>query len=319
MKKKSMLTITLSLILIVISVMFNRTFAEDKQLEFFQAHTGPSVFRTTVGETVDLKPYLVFIENNQTTELAESAIITWLSTNTEVATISKEGVVTTIKSGKTTIEVSVEQDGKTYTKSNELTVLNKGIDNYSFDWAMNDKNKMVINEGKEGTAEIDVQIINQTIASESNDFNVSWKIEDETIAKVEGETSSITTEGETAKSATIQALKVGNTKLTATISNKDGDKVDLELQIEVKANENNQQDNNENENKEQDNNKDTNQDSGKNSNNEESGKESTTTQDETVANKVLAKTGESTVIFIGLIVVTMFSAIFILRYKKLKF
>ena len=93
-----------------------KTFKEIRSIEFYL-----DITETTLkpGETLDLKNQIVSAEN------VTIKSVTWDSSNTDVATVDSEGVVTAVAVGKATITVNaVDENDQTYTDECEITVDN---------------------------------------------------------------------------------------------------------------------------------------------------------------------------------------------------
>lgn len=125
---------------------------------------------------------------------AENQKLIWISGNEAVATV-KDGIVTAIEPGKTTITVKSEDGGKT--ASCEITVLPRAVESISLD-----KTRVELKTGEE-------VIVTATINPDNaSNMNVTWTSDDKNIATV--------TDGK------IVGVNVGNTIVT--VKTEDGGK-----------------------------------------------------------------------------------------------
>jgi uncharacterized protein YjdB len=150
-----------------------------------------SDYKVSVGKTtylnVDLSKYKECYDN-----------LTYTSTNNDVATVSKEGIVTALKEGITTIEVS----NGTKTISTNVEVVSSSDTVLVTDVKV-DKTSISLEEGK--TSEIKVDVL----PSNATNKSVDWKSSNEKVAVVSSK-------------GVVEAIGVGNAVITVTTQ--DGNK-----------------------------------------------------------------------------------------------
>ena len=150
-----------------------------------------SDYKVSIGKTtylnVDLSKYKECYDN-----------LTYTSTNNDVATVSKEGIVTALKEGVTTIEVS----NGTKTISTNVEVVSSSDTVLVTDVKV-DKTSISLEEGK--TSEIKVDVL----PSNATNKSVDWKSSNEKVAVVSSK-------------GVVEAIGVGNAVITVTTQ--DGNK-----------------------------------------------------------------------------------------------
>ncbi len=98
--------------------------------------------------------------------------VTWRSSDTQVATVSKDGFVTAISAGKATITVTTEADGKT--ASCEVTVSDAAVTGVSLD-----KTSLSLDKGESYTLKATV------LPDKAPNKKVAWKSSDTKVATVD--------------------------------------------------------------------------------------------------------------------------------------
>ena len=148
-------------------------------------------YKVSVGKTinlnVDLSKYKECYNN-----------LTYTSTNSDVATVSKEGLVTALKEGITTIEIS----NGTKTISTNVEVVSSS-ETVSVTDIKTDKTSITLEEGKTSKIKTDI------LPSNATNKSVNWKSNNESVAVV-------------SKKGLIEAIGVGNAVITVTTQ--DGNK-----------------------------------------------------------------------------------------------
>ena len=148
-------------------------------------------YKVSVGKTinlnVDLSKYKECYNN-----------LTYTSTNSDVATVSKEGLVTALKEGITTIEIS----NGTKTISTNVEVVSSS-DTVSVTDIKTDKTSITLEEGKTSKIKTDI------LPSNATNKSVNWKSNNESVAVV-------------SKKGLIEAIGIGNAVITVTTQ--DGNK-----------------------------------------------------------------------------------------------
>ena len=150
-----------------------------------------SDYKVSVGKTIDLN-----VDLSKYKECYNN--LTYTSTNSDVATVSKEGVVTALKEGVTTIEVS----NGTKTISTNVEVVSSSDTVLVTDVKV-DRTSISLEEGK--TSEIKVDVL----PSNATNKSVDWKSSNEKVAVVSSK-------------GVVEAIGVGNAVVTVTTQ--DGNK-----------------------------------------------------------------------------------------------
>lgn len=150
-----------------------------------------SDYKVSVGKTIDLN-----VDLSKYKECYNN--LTYNSTNSDVATVSKEGVVTALKEGVTTIEVS----NGTKTISTNVEVVSSSDTVLVTDVKV-DRTSISLEEGK--TSEIKVDVL----PSNATNKSVDWKSSNEKVAVVSSK-------------GVVEAIGVGNAVVTVTTQ--DGNK-----------------------------------------------------------------------------------------------
>lgn len=136
-----------------------------------------------------------------TPDTAVNKKVIWSSSNKDVATVSKEGEVTALKEGTTTITVTTEDRNKI----EECIVT---VEEVKFTLSENEKNLLVGNK---------IQIDYQITPEELEDKTVCWKSNDETIATV-------------SEDGIVTGIKEGTVTITGTLESEDKT---VELKVNV--------------------------------------------------------------------------------------
>ena len=148
-------------------------------------------YKVSVGKTinlnVDLSKYKECYNN-----------LTYTSTNSDVATVSKEGLVTALKEGITTIEIS----NGTKNISTNVEVVSSS-DTVSVTDIKTDKTSITLEEGKTSKIKTDI------LPSNATNKSVNWKSNNESVAVV-------------SRKGLIEAIGIGNAVITVTTQ--DGNK-----------------------------------------------------------------------------------------------
>ena len=150
-----------------------------------------SDYKVSVGKTIDLN-----VDLSKYKECYNN--LTYTSTNSDVATVSKEGVVTALKEGVTTIEVS----NGTKTISTNVEVVSSSDTVLVTDVKV-DRTSISLEEGK--TSEIKVDVL----PSNATNKSVDWKSSNEKVAVVSSK-------------GVVESIGVGNAVVTVTTQ--DGNK-----------------------------------------------------------------------------------------------
>ena len=148
----------------------------------------PSTVTLTPGESYKLVPKF-------NPENATNQAVSWISSNTGVATVDEEGNVTAKKKGQTTITVTTQDGGKTATCLVKVIVPVTGVSLSA------DNLSLKVGESQQLTASVQ--------PSNASDKSVTWKSADKSIATVDSD-------------GNVTAVKVGST--TITVTTKDGGK-----------------------------------------------------------------------------------------------
>lgn len=148
-------------------------------------------YKVSVGKTinlnVDLSKYKECYNN-----------LTYTSTNSDVATVSKEGLVTALKEGITTIEIS--NGAKTISTNVEVVSSSETV---SVTDIKTDKTSITLEEGKTSKIKTDI------LPSNATNKSVNWKSNNESVAVV-------------SRKGLIEAIGIGNAVITVTTQ--DGNK-----------------------------------------------------------------------------------------------
>ena len=150
-----------------------------------------SDYKVSVGKTIDLN-----VDLSKYKECYDN--LTYTSTNNDVATVSKEGIVTALKEGVTTIEVS----NGTKTISTNVEVVSSSDTVLVTDVKV-DKTSISLEEGKTSKIKVDV------LPSNATNKSVDWKSSNEKVAVVSSK-------------GVVEAIGVGNAVVTVTTQ--DGNK-----------------------------------------------------------------------------------------------
>ena len=169
------------------------------------------------------------------TNVVKNEDVTWSSSDEKIATIDKSGLVTAIASGNVTIKAEYMSYSSTY----DITITDDE-ENCDYNIILN-KDKIQLGAGNTDTIEITAKLKDgiSTIASVEivkDNWDVEWKIEDETIAKcvpeigIENNKNAGT---QIAGRASIQGLKEGTTKLLIKVKVSESKTKDFEVPITV--------------------------------------------------------------------------------------
>lgn len=148
------------------------------------------------------------------------------SSNESVATVSKgeKGIVIIkgLTEGDSIIEATYTYQGKEYKAKETYTIYNKEdtpisspmwgitLNKDALNMNVGDIQEIIVNANLTGSGDMIVQVIPE--------FDITWKIEDETIAKLEAiKNGIVSSSGGTPQSAEIKALKQGTTNLIVTV------------------------------------------------------------------------------------------------------
>lgn len=240
------------------------------------------------GDTLQLDIYGI-----ETLSNIKNEDVTWSSSNNNIATVDSKGLVKSIGVGKVTIRAEYGSYSSTYEievkdESNLKPPIDIIDDTYDF---FSNKNKIEINVGSSDKIEITAKMKDGLVGIAlveivKDNWDVEWKIEDETIAKCipeKGIENNKYSGTQIAGRASIQGLKSGTTTLVAKVKVSENRVEEIKIPITVRATE-------------KDNNK---------------------KEDKTVSPNPLPQTGEKNAVlfFIGLIVAT-FAIYFGIKYKK---
>lgn len=170
------------------------------------------------GDTLQLDIYGI-----ETLSNIKNEDVTWSSSNEKVATIDSNGLVTSTGVGKVTIKAEYGSYSSTYEidvkeESHMEPPIDIIDDTYDF---FSNKEQITINVGSNDKVEITAKLKEglsaiQLVEMAKDNWDVEWKIEDETIAKClpeKGIENNIYGVTQVAGRATIQGLKSGTTKL----------------------------------------------------------------------------------------------------------
>ncbi len=219
--------------------------------------------------------------------------VTWSSSNNNIATVDSKGLVKSVGVGKVTIKAEYGSYSSTYEiEVKDESNLEPPIDiiDDTYDFFSNKKN-IEINVGTSDKVEITAKMKDGLVGIAlvemvKDNWNVEWKIEDETIAKCIPETGIENNKyggTQIVGRASIQGLKTGNTTLVAKIKISENRVEEIKIPITVGATE-------------KDNNK---------------------KEDKTVSPNPLPQTGEkNAVLFFIVLIVATFAICFGIKYKK---
>ena len=237
------------------------------------------------------------IEGVETLSNIKNEDVTWTSSNEKIATVDKKGWVTGTGVGKVTIKAEYTLSEKTYEDTYEIDVIEESKKDILLGYDLfTNKSQLKMDTGAsdkiEITAEMKEGFVGIALYQEETDYyDVEWKIEDETIAKCvpeKGITNNIYGATQVVGRATIQGVKSGTTKLLIKVK-VSADKIE-EFEIPITINE-------------------VGKDNGK-----EDKKE-----DNTVADKKLANTGENNFIIVLIIGISIMSLAYLGIKLKNKF
>ena len=169
------------------------------------------------------------------TNAVKNEDVTWSSSDEKIATVDKSGLVTAIANGNVTIKAEYMSYSSTY----DITVTDDGED-CDYNIILN-KDKIQLGVGNADTIEITAKLKDgiSTIAlvkMVKDNWDVEWKIEDETIAKCVPESgieNNINSPTQIAGRASIQGLKEGTTKLLIKVKVSESKTKDFEVPITV--------------------------------------------------------------------------------------
>lgn len=169
------------------------------------------------------------------TNVVKNEDVTWSSSDEKIATIDKSGLVTAIASGNVTIKAEYMSYSSTY----DITITDDE-ENCDYNIILN-KDKIQLGAGNTNTIEITAKLKDgiSTIASVEivkDNWDVEWKIEDETIAKCVPESGIENNKNagtQIAGRASIQGLKEGTTKLLIKVKVSESKTEDFEVPITV--------------------------------------------------------------------------------------
>lgn len=175
------------------------------------------------------------------TNAVKNEDVTWSSSDEKIATVNKSGLVTAIAKGNVTIKAEYMSYSSTY----DITVTDDGED-CDYNIILN-KDKIQLGVGNADTIEITAKLKDgiSTIAlvkMVKDNWDVEWKIEDETIAKCVPESgieNNINSPTQIAGRASIQGLKEGTTKLLIKVKVSESKTKDFEVPITITGTENN--------------------------------------------------------------------------------
>lgn len=236
------------------------------------------------------------IEGVEALSNIENKDVTWSSSDEKIAKVNSNGLVTATGVGKVTIKAEYITDRDTYDSTYEIYVQEESRmeppidivdDTYDF---FSNKEKIEINAGSSDKVEItakmkDGLVVIDLVEMVKDNWDIEWKIEDETIAKCipeKGIENNKYGGTQIAGRASIQGLKSGTTTLVAKVKVSENRVEEIKIPITVNA-------------IEKDNNK---------------------KEDNTVSDKKLSKTGEGSFLIIAGIVSVMMLAYFGIKIRK---
>lgn len=210
----------------------------------------------TVGKDIDIciiqKNYLSTVEKGKNLQLdikglgslinaVKNEDVTWSSSDEKIATVDKSGLVTAIANGNVTIKAEYMSYSSTY----DITITDDGED-CDYNIILN-KDKIQLDVGNTDTIEITAKLKDgifkiAEVKMVKDNWNVEWKIEDETIAKCVPESGIENNEyggTQIAGRASIQGLKEGTTKLLIKVKVSESKTKDFEVPITITGTENN--------------------------------------------------------------------------------
>lgn len=256
----------------------------------------------TVGKDIDIciiqKNYLSTVEKGKNLQLdikglgslinaVKNEDVTWSSSDEKIATVDKSGLVTAIANGNVTIKAEYMSYSSTY----DITITDDGED-CDYNIILN-KDKIQLDVGNTDTIEITAKLKDgifkiAEVKMVKDNWDVEWKIEDETIAKCVPESGIENNEyggTQIAGRASIQGLKEGTTKLLIKVKVSESKTKDFEVPITITGTENN------------DNKKDN-------------------KKDNTVSNRKLATTGENNLVILAISATVIAVVILGIKIKK---
>ena len=169
------------------------------------------------------------------TNVVKNEDVTWSSSDEKIATIDKSGLVTAIASGNVTIKAEYMSYSSTY----DITITDDE-ENCDYNIILN-KDKIQLGAGNTDTIEITAKLkdgisIIASVEIVKDNWDVEWKIEDETIAKCVPESGIENNKNagtQIAGRASIQGLKEGTTKLLIKVKVSESKTKDFEVPITV--------------------------------------------------------------------------------------
>ena len=175
------------------------------------------------------------------TNAVKNEDVTWSSSDEKIATVDKSGLVTAIASGNVTIKAEYMSYSSTY----DITITDDEED-CEYNIILN-KDKIQLDVGNADTIEITAKLKDgifkiSLVEMVKDNWNVEWKIEDETIAKCVPESgieNNINSPTQIAGRASIQGLKEGTTKLLIKVKVSENNTKDFEVPITITGTENN--------------------------------------------------------------------------------
>lgn len=201
-------------------------------------------FDVTVGEDVEAGENITIVQKDNIKTILEGKTlqldiqgvetlsdiknkdVKWSSSDEQVAKVDSNGLVTATGAGKVTIKAEYFTEKKTYESTYEINVQKDNTESpmENVDDIYNlflDKKEMTINVGESSTVEITAKLkeglmLIDEYKEETDNWDVEWKIKDETIAKCvpkKGIVNNIYGATQVVGRATIQGLKVGTTEL----------------------------------------------------------------------------------------------------------
>lgn len=167
--------------------------------------------------------------------------VTWSSSDEKIAIVDKSGLVTAIANGNVTIKAEYMSYSSTY----DITITDDGED-CEYNIILN-KDKIQLDVGNADTIEITAKLKDgifkiASVEMVKDNWDVEWKIEDETIAKCVPESgieNNINSPTQIAGRASIQGLKEGTTKLLIKVKVSESKTKDFEVPITITGTENN--------------------------------------------------------------------------------